>query len=83
MVGLSISPNFAEDQTLATSSYLNGVKVSTDGGDTWQPQNTGLAAEFEWTRAPDYFLRIFNVLFSPDYANEEDMFNRTLGFFLQ
>lgn len=33
---IEFSPNFAADQTLFMSNYLNGVYKSTNGGQTWQ-----------------------------------------------
>lgn len=66
-VEAAFSPDYANDQTIlagiaAHDSHGEGVWASHDGGGTWQPANDGL-----------YHLRVYRVVFSPDYANDRTL----------
>ena len=78
IAGLSLSPNFAEDQHVAVSTYVRGLLLSGDGGRTWSFSNEGLLQEKidEGNRfAP--IKRMHNVHFSPDFAADNTLFSAT------
>jgi photosystem II stability/assembly factor-like uncharacterized protein len=63
-LSLTLSPGFAEDQTLFASGYIYthagiGVYRSTDAGDTWEPLWNGLS-----------HLRVHDVFLSSNYATD-------------
>jgi photosystem II stability/assembly factor-like uncharacterized protein len=63
IVGLWVSPGFADDRTLFTTSLDLGVERSTDLGATWQQMNAGLPS----TQVPTLGL-------SPAYASDRTLF---------
>ena len=83
IAGLAVSPAFAADQTIAVATYINGAKISTDAGESWQPINTGLASRFEWTRRPDYVARLTGIEFYPSYPEDQHMFAGIRRYFLE
>ena len=68
VVGLAVSPNYAEDGSVAVTTYMNGASLSTDGGDTWRPINTGIDEGVLIDSGKDRFARLFGIAFSPDFA---------------
>ncbi|MGK7907286.1 MAG: WD40/YVTN/BNR-like repeat-containing protein [Synechococcus sp.] len=64
IAGLSFSPTFSEDRTLAVSSYLSGSYLSQDLGQTWTYSHKGLAQ----ARLEPGIARLFDIAFSPDFA---------------
>lgn len=82
LVGIAVSPAFAQDGTIAVVSYLNGISVSTDGGDTWTDATAGLALEADWERGPDRYNRLFSIEFSPDFERDDRLYSggRGVGF---
>ncbi|MGH9230275.1 MAG: WD40/YVTN/BNR-like repeat-containing protein [Acidimicrobiales bacterium] len=73
IVGLAVSPNFADDRTIAVTTYVKGAFLSRDGGNTWGYANEGLGDEVGNTFVP--LRRLHNVQFSPDYANDGTIFS--------
>jgi photosystem II stability/assembly factor-like uncharacterized protein len=76
VAGLTVSPDFANDKTIAVTTYVKGAFVSRDGGATWRSANDGLTVddlgpgnEFAPLR------RLHNVLFSPDYSTDGTIFS--------
>ena len=63
VVGLVLSPAFAQDQTLFTVSLEDGVARSTDGGATWQLTSQGLPT----TQLPA-------LVISPAYPEDRTLF---------
>jgi photosystem II stability/assembly factor-like uncharacterized protein len=76
VVGLAVSPNFDNDQTVAVTSYVKGAFLSQDGGGTWRLANEGLTVDDVGPGnkfAP--LRRLHNVVFSPDYADDGTIFS--------
>jgi photosystem II stability/assembly factor-like uncharacterized protein len=73
IVGLAVSPSFADDRTVAVTTYVKGAFLSRDGGDTWSYSNEGLADDVGNTFVP--LRRLHNVTFSPDYADDGTIFS--------
>jgi photosystem II stability/assembly factor-like uncharacterized protein len=76
IAGLAVSPDFANDKTIAVTTYVKGAFVSQDGGRTWRSANDGLTVDDLGPGnkfAP--LRRLHNVLFSPDYANDGTIFS--------
>ncbi len=42
VISLSISPTFADDNTLAVATYVGEIYISRDRGETWEPVNDSL-----------------------------------------
>ncbi len=66
LVGLAVSPAFADDQTLVAAGLEEGVTISTDGGATWTPANDGLADS-----------TVFGVVTSPAFAADRTLYAAT------
>lgn len=78
IVGLAVSPNFADDSTVAVTTYLKGAYVSDDAGTTWRFANDGLLLDALGPGngfAPVY--RLHNIAFSPDYEHDGTVFSAT------
>jgi photosystem II stability/assembly factor-like uncharacterized protein len=76
IAGLTVSPDFANDKTIAVTTYVKGAFVSQDGGATWRSANDGLTVgdlgegnEFAPVR------RLHDVVFSPDYSTDGTIFS--------
>jgi photosystem II stability/assembly factor-like uncharacterized protein len=65
VVGLAVSPAFAEDRTMLVTTYLNGAHRSEDGGETWTSVSEGLVEPGLYDDGPDRFARLFGVAFAP------------------
>jgi photosystem II stability/assembly factor-like uncharacterized protein len=75
LVGLAVSPAFADDGTVVVTSYVKGAFLSTDGGDTWSPANDGVqVAELGPGNEFAPLRRLHNVVFSPAYADDGTIF---------
>lgn len=68
ITALAVSPNYAEDGTVLVTTYINGPKLSTDRGETWESLTAGMAFEYDYLRAPDYYGRLMGSFFAPDFA---------------
>ncbi len=64
--GFALSPAYADDATLAVTTYHRGIYLSQDGGENWESRNTGLRL---W--------RIAGIAFSPDYTGDGSLFTST------
>jgi photosystem II stability/assembly factor-like uncharacterized protein len=73
IVGLAVSPNFADDGTIAVTTYVKGAFLSRDGGETWNYANDGLSDDVGNSFVP--LRRLHNVVFSPDYADDGTIFS--------
>jgi photosystem II stability/assembly factor-like uncharacterized protein len=74
VVGLSVSPAFADDGTLLVTTYLNGAHISRDGGRTWEPSNDGLEEPGQYDDGPDRFARLYGPAISAAYPDDGTMF---------
>lgn len=81
VVAMDVSPNYAEDSTLALTTYVGKIMMSNDQGKTWQLTMNGaevprLNGNFE----PSYQdpRRFFDIAFSPDYASDKTLFTSGL-----
>jgi len=79
IVGLAPSPSFSDDATLFATTWLWGVQISRDAGATWSTLNEG---NMDYTR-DNGLTRLFNIVFSPDFANDQTMFTSTWYRFLK
>ncbi len=76
--GLAVSPAYASDRTVVANTYVKGAFVSRDGGRTWIASDRGL-------RVPRLgegnkvlpLRRMHNVVFSPDYRHDHQIFTAT------
>jgi photosystem II stability/assembly factor-like uncharacterized protein len=76
IVGLAVSPDFANDRTVAVMTYVKGAFISDDGGDKWRFANEGLGvADVGPGNKFAPLRRLHNVVFSPDYANDGTIFS--------
>lgn len=73
VVGLAVSPQYATDETVAVTTYMNGASRSTDGGATWEPINDGIDEEVLYASGEDRFARLFAIAFSPHFADDQTM----------
>jgi photosystem II stability/assembly factor-like uncharacterized protein len=75
LVGLAVSPDFANDGTVAVTTYVKGTFVSREAGESWQLANDGLTVDDVGSGNKFAPLgRMHNVLFSPDYAEDGTIF---------
>jgi photosystem II stability/assembly factor-like uncharacterized protein len=81
LVGLTLSPNYAADQTLAVTTYINGAFSSRDGGESWTAIDTGLQ-EPAYSGFADRVARLFGIALSPDFAHDQTMFSSSASSFL-
>lgn len=82
ITGLDVSPNFANDSTVAISTYVKGAYLSTDAGEAWQTIDTGLEVPGALNSfAPVH--RLHNIVFSPDFAEDRTIFSATWTGFLR
>lgn len=80
LVGLSLSPEYGTDQTLALSTYVNGAFVSTNGGGTWAESNLGLGQPAMWAERPDTYARLHNVVFAPPGGSQPWLYSSTVAY---
>jgi photosystem II stability/assembly factor-like uncharacterized protein len=82
-ISVAVSPNFAQDGSIAATSYINGAYFSEDRGDTWIPINDGLEEPAFMQQAPDRIARLFEIAFSPNYAADQRLLCSNWTAFLQ
>lgn len=73
LLGLGISPNYPDDQTVAVTSYLWGAYLSKDGGTSWQSINSGVD---DYARN-EGLTRLFNIVFSSGFESDGVLFSST------
>lgn len=83
VVALDVSPNYANDQTLAIVTYVGNFYLSKDGGKTWNHYNKGLEIPRLISSKDDegehqHPRRFFDVIFSPNYAQDNTIFSSLL-----
>ena len=76
IVGLDVSPSFQRDSAVAVNTYVKGAYLSTDRGNRWEMIDKGLG-ELTPTNEFAPVRRLHNVVFSPDYANDQTLFSAT------
>jgi photosystem II stability/assembly factor-like uncharacterized protein len=74
VMGIAVSPSYAEDRTLFLTTYINGLFRSEDAGRNWRAINSGVVSLFDWTRSRTYVNRLFPMAVSPDYARDRTLF---------
>ncbi len=81
VAAMDVSPNYAEDGTLALTTYVGKIMTSSDQGKTWELTMNGvevprLNGNFE----PSYQdpRRFFDIAFSPDYGTDKTLFTTGL-----
>jgi photosystem II stability/assembly factor-like uncharacterized protein len=83
IVSLALSPNYANDSTLAVASYVGLLYVSRDSGQTWEITDRGLeiprfTQKFDVVD-PNYDpRRFFDIQFSPTYSSDQTIIASTL-----
>ena len=75
VVGLAVSPDHAADSTLGVTTYVKGAYLSVDGGSSWTPSHVGLGHPLTDGNKYAPVRRMHNVVFSPDYANDQTVFS--------
>jgi photosystem II stability/assembly factor-like uncharacterized protein len=84
IVDLAISPTYANDSTLAVTTYVGGLYMSNNGGNTWNPINQNLFVQrFKSSRSKDDEAeqdprRFFDIAFSPNYSSDHSLFTTIL-----
>ena len=76
VVGVAVSPDYADDGTVVATSYVKGAYLSTDRGATWRGAHVGLGSSPGTKFAPK-MPRLHNVQFSPNYENDGTIFTAT------
>ena len=74
IMGLAVSPAYANDRTLFLSTYINGLFRSQDDGATWTATNSGVVSDYDWGRSRYYVNRLFPMAVSPTYASDHTVF---------
>lgn len=77
IVGIALSPDYANDQTVLVTTYVKGAYVSTDGGATWENAHTGFGHPRDDGNGFAAVRRLYNAEMSPDFANDQRMFTVT------
>ena len=76
IVGFDLSPDYANDSTIAIGTYTWGSYLSSDRGARWQAANKGLE-EVQRIKKQTGISRIFDIVFSPNYASDRTIFATT------
>ena len=76
VVGVAVSPDYADDGTVAATTYVKGAYLSTDRGATWRGAHVGLGSS-PGTEFASKMPRLHNVQFSPNYENDGTIFTAT------
>ena len=76
IVSLGVSSDYANDSTLAIGTYIWGIYSSQDRGETWNAVNKGLE-EFQRIKKFTGIARVFEIVFSPNYAADNTIFSST------
>ena len=77
VIAMDISPNYADDGTIAIATYVGKVMMSRDGGDTWDLTMNGIEVPRLNGGYKDRYQdprRFFDVAFSPTYAEDDTLF---------
>jgi photosystem II stability/assembly factor-like uncharacterized protein len=74
-INVSLSPDFANDSSVAVSTYRDGVFLSVNGGAAWSAINDGL--ETENVPGRTFMVRSYEVAFSPAYETDSTLFLAT------
>ena len=80
IIGVAVSPAYADDRTLILTTYANGMFHTEDGGTTWKATNSGVVSSFDWTRSRFYVNRLFPAVVSPNYAVDKTVFAVSRGY---
>ena len=74
---VKLSPNYAEDQTIACGSAKGYFFLSEDGGQKWETRSNGLS---RWVHHVNILIN--KIEFSPTYASDKAIFlGKTTGFY--
>ncbi|NEQ52212.1 MAG: glycosyl hydrolase, partial [Leptolyngbya sp. SIO3F4] len=81
VVAMDVSPNYAEDGSLALTTYVGKILMSDDQGETWELTMNGvevprLNGSFEPTYQDPR--RFFDIAFSPNYGKDRTLFTAGL-----
>jgi uncharacterized membrane protein/photosystem II stability/assembly factor-like uncharacterized protein len=79
VVAFGISPNYANDSTIAVVTYVGNAYLSQDQGETWKPINRGieiarLTNSFQAVTPNQDPRRFFDTVFSPTYGADHTIF---------
>lgn len=76
--GLAVSPAYDSDHTVVANTYVKGAFVSRDGGRSWVSSDRGLRVPSlgEGNKVLPIY-RLHNVVFSPDYGRDHQIFTAT------
>ena len=77
IIGLVISPDYANDSTVAVINYVGEAYISSDGGETWQPMYRGLelpSITRKFTPPSIEPRRFFQMAISPNYSEDKTIF---------
>ncbi len=77
IIGLVISPDYANDSTIAVINYVGEAYISSDGGKTWQPMYRGLelpSITRKFTPPSIEPRRFFQMAISPNYSEDGTIF---------
>ena len=80
IVGLALSPSYGNDSTVAISTYLGGAYLSEDRGTTWSAINNGLLELKRYVKQ-GHLVRLFDMIFSPEYHLDNTIFSSSWRFF--
>ncbi|MGI9601000.1 MAG: WD40/YVTN/BNR-like repeat-containing protein, partial [Acidimicrobiales bacterium] len=75
ITGIAISPAYAEDETVAVATYVKGPYLSDDDGQSWTLVDRGLEPVQATDNAYLPVIRLHNIVFSPDYAQDGTLFS--------
>ena len=81
IIGLVVSPDYANDSTVAVLNYVGEAYLSRDRGKTWQPMYQGLELpNFTRTFTPPNIepRRFFQMAISPNYSEDKTIFATVL-----
>ncbi|MFK7821539.1 MAG: hypothetical protein AB8G99_22685, partial [Planctomycetaceae bacterium] len=74
---VKLSPDYAEDKTIACGSAKGYFFLSEDGGQKWQTRSNGLS---RWVHHVNILIN--KIVFSPSYATDKTIFlGKTTGFY--
>jgi photosystem II stability/assembly factor-like uncharacterized protein len=83
VVGLSVSPDYPHDHSVAAATYVKGAYLSTDRGDHWRTIDHGLDQAISAGNKFAPIRRLHNITFSPDYARDHTIFSAGWTVFLK
>lgn len=73
IIGMSFSPNYRNDSTIALTNMLWGAYLSRDGAKTWQSANKGVVDKSRGNG----LTRLFSIVFSPNFSADRTLFTST------